>query len=210
MITPDVQADGYAEALAEATAAIKAARTHAVLAVNRSAIGLYWSLGSLIVDRQHRMGWKGHVVRRLSDDLRHAFPDMTGLSVGNLGYMRRMVTTWPEAEQCLRMVGNLPWGHVQILLDRVDDDSRRDWYALAAVEYGWSRAVLENQIMSQLAERAGRAPSNFERLLPSGDSELMQQMTKDPYNLDFLTLRRGAAERELEVGPRRADRTISA
>jgi predicted nuclease of restriction endonuclease-like (RecB) superfamily len=59
--------------------------------------------------------------------------------------------------------------------------------------------VLENQIMSQLHLRTGNAPSNFAELLPAGDSELMQQVTKDPCNLEFLTLERDVAERDLEA-----------
>jgi predicted nuclease of restriction endonuclease-like (RecB) superfamily len=60
-------------------------------------------------------------------------------------------------------------------------------------------AVLEHQIMSGLHDRVGRAPSNFERSLPANESELVQQITKDPYNLSFLTLERDAAERTVEA-----------
>jgi predicted nuclease of restriction endonuclease-like (RecB) superfamily len=52
--------------------------------------------------------------------------------------------------------------------------------------------------MSNLHARAGAALSNFVRILPAGDSELVQQLTKDPYNLSFLTLERDVAERTLE------------
>jgi hypothetical protein len=47
--------------------------------------------------------------------------------------------------------------------------------------------------MSGLHHRVGRAPSNFERSLPANESELVQQITKDPYNLSFLTLERNVA-----------------
>src|SRR3954451_22073150 len=52
--------------------------------------------------------------------------------------------------------------------------------------------------MSQLHRRAGAAPSNFADAVPAGESELMQQLTKDPYNLEFLTLTTPLAERDLE------------
>ncbi len=80
-------------------------------------------------------------------------------------------------------MAQLPWGHIRELLDKLTDRDVREWYAREAVEHGWSRNVLTNQIMSHLHERAGLAPSNFEQLLPAGDSELMQQMTKDPVQL---------------------------
>jgi predicted nuclease of restriction endonuclease-like (RecB) superfamily len=59
--------------------------------------------------------------------------------------------------------------------------------------------VLEHQIMSGLHDRVGQAPSNFTSSLPADESELIQQITKDPYNLSFLTLERDAAERTLET-----------
>jgi len=84
------------------------------------------------------------------------------------------------------------------LLDKVHDHSERDYYAAAAVQQGWSRNVLLNQIMNQLHRRAGAAPSNFPAELPGADSELAQQLTRDPYVLDFLDLTQPAAERDLE------------
>jgi predicted nuclease of restriction endonuclease-like (RecB) superfamily len=53
-------------------------------------------------------------------------------------------------------------------------------------------------VRSQLRRRAGAAPSNFADVLPAGESELMQQLTKDPYNLEFVTLAPPVAERDLE------------
>ena len=52
--------------------------------------------------------------------------------------------------------------------------------------------------MSALAEAA--AGSNFAQALERTDSELAQQITKDPYILDFLALDGDTQERELEQG----------
>lgn len=197
MTTPALP-PSYAVTLAEAKAAIQAARTRAVLAVNNELIGLYWQLGRLILDRREVEGWGTRVIERLSADLRAAFSEMKGLSTTNLEYMRRFALAWPDQAKVPQLVGKLPWGHVRELLDKLDDPNEREWYAQAAVEHGWSRAVLTNQIMSQLHRRAGAAATNFTASLPAGDSELMQQLTKDPYNLEFLTLAGDAAERDLE------------
>lgn len=194
----DLQPSDYAATLAAAKTAIQAARTRAVLAANAELIGLYWQLGRLILDRQTNEGWGTKVVDRLSRDLRGEFPEMTGLSPRNLIYMRTFAAAWPEPPIAPQAVAQLPWGHIRELLDKLGDPALREWYARAAVEHGWSRNVLTNQIMSQLHVRAGAAPSNFDRLLPAGDSELMQQLTKDPYNLEFLTLAGDVAERDLE------------
>lgn len=95
-------------------------------------------------------------------------------------------------------VGRLPWGHVTVLLDKLDDQALRDWYGRQAAAHGWSRNVLLNRIMSQLHERVGAAPSNFAATLPAEESDPVQQITKDPYNLEFLDIEAEVDERHLE------------
>ena len=88
------------------------------------------------------------------------------------------------------------------LLDRVKDAALREWYLRAAIEYGWSRNVMVLQIKSGLHEREGKALTNFQRALPPPDSDLAEQILKDPYNFDFLTVSKKAHEREIERGLR--------
>lgn len=95
-------------------------------------------------------------------------------------------------------MGQLPWGHIRVLLDKVESTTEREWYANEAVKHGWSRRVLLNQVMNRLRERTGAALSNFSESLPPADSELAQQLTRDPYVLDFLDIVGPAAERDLE------------
>jgi predicted nuclease of restriction endonuclease-like (RecB) superfamily len=66
------------------------------------------------------------------------------------------------------------------------------------VAHGWSRAVLMNQIDSQLYERHGRAVSNFSQTLPEPQSACAQELTRDPYQFDFLAIRESYGERELK------------
>lgn len=81
---------------------------------------------------------------------------MRGLSRTNLKYMRQ-AAAWPDPIG-QQPVGQLPWGHVAVLLDKLDDPQERDWYA-AAAEHGWSRKVLLNQIIGRLHQRIGAARS---------------------------------------------------
>ena len=99
-----------------------------------------------------------------------------------------------------QLAAQLPWGHHMVLLDRLKDQPTREWYVQAAVEHGWSRNVLAHHISTQLRERQGKALTNFSRTLPAEDSDLAEQILKDPYNFDFLTLASTAKERELERG----------
>jgi len=124
---------------------------------------------------------------------------MSGLSRSNIHYMRQMAAAWSESAVVPQPVGQLPWGHVRVLLDKLDERDAREWYALAAVAEGWSRNVLLNQIKGRARDRAGAAPSNFDLTLPGEDSELAAQIAKDPYVFDFLGLSGRVAERELEA-----------
>ena len=56
------------------------------------------------------------------------------------------------------------------------------------------------QIESGLYQRQGKAITNFASMLPPFQSDLAQQITKDPYNFDFLTLAAEAREKDLEAG----------
>ena len=75
----------------------------------------------------------------------------------------------------------------------------RLWYAAAALQNGWSRDTLTHQIVTRLHERSGSAITNFAATLPPADSDLAQQLTKDPYVFDFLAMTERSSERELET-----------
>ena len=92
----------------------------------------------------------------------------------------------------------LPWKHHCLLLDKLAEPRERLWYAAKAVEHGWSRNVLALQIESGLHTRQGKAVTNFKATLPPPQSDLAQQLTKDPYLFDFLNLRDDANERAVE------------
>ena len=55
-----------------------------------------------------------------------------------------------------------------------------------------------NFLDTDLFERQGKAINNFKYTLPKENSDLAQEITRDPYNFDFLTLREGYDEKELK------------
>ncbi|MDR1265206.1 MAG: PDDEXK nuclease domain-containing protein [Propionibacteriaceae bacterium] len=189
---------GYAEWLADLKARVRATQFRAVRAANAEVIKLYCSIGQDIVERQGRLGWGSQVIPRLAEDLRREFPDQAGWSPTNLTYMRKMAKRWPDDEISQQLAAKLPWGHVMVLLDKADGIEDLLWYARETVVNGWSRAVLAFQIQSGLRGRLGAAPSNFAAALPPPDSDLAQEITKDPYVFQHAGLTRGMAERDLE------------
>ena len=113
--------DGYQVLLRELKERIRTARLQAALAVNEQLILLYWGIGQEILQRQADEGWGFRVIDRLSANLRHDFPDMTGLSARNLKYMRAFAAAHPHRESVQQVVARLPWGHVVQLLGSVKD-----------------------------------------------------------------------------------------
>jgi predicted nuclease of restriction endonuclease-like (RecB) superfamily len=188
----------YADFLNGLKQRIRSAQVKAALAVNRELIMLYWEIGREILSRQTSDGWGAKVVEQLAKDLKAEFPEMRGLSRTNLLYMRAFAAAYPDESIVQHVVGQIPWGHNVRILDAVKDPEQRLWYAQQTVINGWSRNVLLMQIESKLYERQGGAITNFARSLPIPQSDLAQQLLKDPYNFDFLTLTEGAQERELE------------
>lgn len=191
--------DDYASTLEALKQRVHAARLRTQRKANNELLQLWWHVGRTIHERQAQEAWGTKVLARLAADLRAEFPSMKGFSPANLAYMRRFAAAWPDLDSILqRPVGELPWGHVIELLDKLDDPKLRDWYAAKDAHHSWSRPVLAHQITTRLHEREAAAPSNFAGALERLDSDQAQELTKDPYALEFLAVDGNASERELE------------
>ena len=105
-----------------------------------------------------------------------------------------------DRESLQQLVGQLPWGHNILLIQKVKDLNERLCYRVRTIENGWIRYILDLQIKNNASGRAAKAITNFERTLPSPQSDLARQALKDPYIFDFLTLDTEFREKELETG----------
>jgi predicted nuclease of restriction endonuclease-like (RecB) superfamily len=190
----------YQDLLSHLREQIQTAQVKAALAVNRELVLLYWGIGKEILIRQREEGWGAKIIDRLAKDLQQSFPGMQGLSPRNMKYMRAFAEAWPEEPIVQQPVAQIPWGHNVRLLDLVKQPEERLWYIRQTIEHGWSRNVLVMQIDGGLYRRQGKGITNFQATLPKPDSDLAQQLIKDPYNFDFLTLGQEAHERDLERG----------
>ena len=173
-------------------------RVKAVLAANAAMVLMYWDIGGQILEKQQMEGWGAKVIDRLSHDLKGAFPDMTGFSPRNLKYMRKFAESWPDRSFVQRTVAQIPWRSNLALLDKLQDNETRLWYAQKTIEYGWGKDMLAIQIDSRRHEREGKAINNFPVALPPIDSDMAQQVFKDPYVFDFLGTADLRREAELE------------
>lgn len=196
--TGEAESKGYGELLDVVRTRIREARFNAAVAVNRELVVLYWQIGHEILVRQRAAGWGGRVVERLGMDLRREFPELRGLSRTNLLYARAFAEAYPDETLVRQLVGQIPWGHNTILLDKAHDLEERTWYVRQVIEHGWSRNVLIHQVESGLYRRRGQAVTNFGRTMPPAQSDLAIELLKDPYRFSFLTGAAAMEERELE------------
>ncbi len=187
----------YLELIQSIKSEIQTAQYKATLNVNKELIMLYYSIGIII--NEHK-SWGNKFIDNLAADLKIAFPDAKGYSVRNLKYMAKFASVYTDEEFVQQAVAQIPWGHTVVLLDKFTDDTIRNWYVQKTIENTWSRNVLIHQIESGLYERQviAEKTSNFERRLPSPQSELAVQTMKDPYIFDFIPFAEDMVERDIE------------
>lgn len=179
--------------------------------VNQEMLMFYWSLGKDIVEMNAGGTWGSGLLKNLSSDLKERLPDSKGFSETNLDYMRRFYLLYSKSPQVVednvseispQLVGKLcsiPWGHHRYIMDKCKNDVKKAlFYVEKTIENNWSRAVLLNWLSTDLYERQGKAITNFNTRLPEPQGDLAQEITKDPYNFDFLSMREGYDEKELK------------
>ena len=167
---------------------------------NRRMSMMYYHIGKIILNQSEQKGWGARIVDRLSADLKAAYPEMSGFSPRNLKYMQRFAKLWPDEEIVQRYVAQLHWRHNICLMEKADKPNRRLIYAMAAIKNGWSKAMLELNLENFTLEREGKLPTNFDKILPDSQSDMVRQMFKDPYLLDFTGADRNSREKEIEDG----------
>ncbi len=99
----------------------------------------------------------------------------------------------------MQLVAQLPWKHNLTLMQKVKDKEIRKWYIKKCLEEGWSDSVLVYQIDTKLYERQEKAikHNNFNLTLKQ-NSDLANNMMKEPYVFDLIELTEDYKEKELE------------
>jgi predicted nuclease of restriction endonuclease-like (RecB) superfamily len=111
--------------------------------------------------------------------------------------MRAFAEAWPDKTIVQRPVAQIPWRQNIALLEGLTETNIRPWYVQQTIKNGWSQPLLKQQIASRAHERHGKAVTNFDKVRPPLNSDLAEQLFKDPYVFDFI----GTADprREAEV-----------
>ncbi len=180
----------------------------AAVKINDTLIEFYWSVGSDIVEMQNKHKWGSGVIKQLSLDLRAAFPCKEGFSVRNLEYMRKLYLFYHVHFSKSNQVGAIftlpkefslvPWRHHVHIIYKCKTVEEALFYIHKTIEQNWSRSELEDNVSDNLYKKQGKALTNFEYLLPEPQSNLAQSVLKDPYNFEFVSMKKGYNELQLE------------
>lgn len=188
----------YGEILQQAVAEIHAARNVLARQLAKATNAVYWNLGKLLFEKQLAEGYGSGVVNQLSIDLKKEFPDM-GVSPRNLWDMKRFYERYHLADEKLRQaVAVLPWGHNVLLINKVQSLDAVTFYAIEAVNKGWSRDWLLNAIKMDSYAQKQIQSHNFSETLPIAQADYVNGVFKDTYNLGFLGITEKVKESDLE------------
>jgi hypothetical protein len=54
------------------------------------------------------------------------------------------------------LITELPWGHNILLVEKIKDRQKREWYMNQCLQHGWSRNILDIHIKNRSYEREGK------------------------------------------------------
>lgn len=196
-MSKDVIKSDYQEFLTQIKNEIANSQYRAVQAVNKELIYLYWHIGKIILENSE---WGNKYIDNLAIDLKLEFPNIEGFSVRNLKYMKKLASEYPDFEFVQEVLAQITWYHNLILMDKIKDIEERKWYISEIIKNGWSSNVLKMQIKNDVYARQVLADktTNFDKTLPSVQSDLALQTLKDPYIFDFINLKGQIREKEIE------------
>lgn len=145
------------------------------------------------------------MIPRLARELRNELPEDKSFTERNIQSMLAFYRAYPDppaivqqaaAQLPASILWSISWFHHVVLMTKVEDLPSRLWYMQQTLANGCSRNVLFLMIKSEAHARQGHAVTNFERVLPPPQSDLVRQTLKDPYVFEFLTLDEPFHERE--------------
>ena len=132
----------YHEVLQQAVAVIENVRNRTARTIVSSSNEMHWEIGRLLCERKLDSKHGESVVKRLSADLKAAYPKM-GMSVSNLWNMKRFYLRFHESDKKLQQaVVVLPWGHINYLITKFKDNDREIlYYATKGIESGVEKSA---------------------------------------------------------------------
>ena len=161
--------------------------------VNSTLTLVYWQVGFKIntnILENQRAEYGKEIIPKVAIQLANAYGN--SFQEKNLRRMMQFAEVFPDFQIVAPLARQLSWSHFTILIPIKNHDARM-FYALLSVESSWSKRELRNQIDRKAFERKEIAQIQLSKT----DLEI-QTSFKDPYFLDFLGLKEGYLENDLE------------
>ena len=184
---------------------VERARAQVLTQVNQALVLTYWHVGKAIKTRVlqgERAAYGAGVLRQLAERLKRDYG--SGFSHSGLTRMAKLFDCLPDEHIVATLSQQLSWSHFVELI-KIDDPTRRAFYTELCAQARWSVRTLRERMDGLLFERSAiaRQPEAAIRQelaqLGQGAGTSPALFLKDPYLLDFLDLKDGFTERDLEA-----------
>jgi predicted nuclease of restriction endonuclease-like (RecB) superfamily len=166
-------------------------------AVNAELTRLYWNVGQRLrteVLGEGRASYGAQLLDQLGQQLSQEFG--RGFESRNLRRMVKFAESFPDAAIVSTLSTQLSWSHM-VTIVALKTPQARQFYARQAAQDGWSVRELAHQIDRKAFERTEIANAQAS-VLQTADAQ-PAVVFKDPHFLDFLGLRQGHDEGDLEA-----------
>ena len=188
---------------AELRALIASSRQRLAGVVNAELTRLYWAVGERLhteVLGDARAGYGAKLLDQLGQQLANEFG--RGFESRNLRRMVKFAEAFPDAAIVSTLSTKLSWSHM-VAIVALKSPNARQFYAQHAAMDAWSVRELHQQIERKAFERTELATLQAHtpvqtKPVVAADTDAAQ-VFKDPYFLDFLGLRQGHDEGDLEA-----------
>ncbi|WPR71983.1 PDDEXK nuclease domain-containing protein [Flavobacterium sp. NG2] len=173
---------------------IEQGKQQLVSQVNSTLTITYWHIGNEInkhILNYERAEYGKQIVIPVATQLVEKYG--RSFEIKNLYRMMQFADIFPEIEIVAPLARQLSWSHFTILIPLKTKEARM-YYAQKSIEQRWSKRELRNQI-----DRKGYERNEIAALQSNTNFSIPKDTFKDPYFLDFLGLKDGYLENDLEA-----------
>ncbi|NQY08173.1 MAG: DUF1016 domain-containing protein [Flavobacteriales bacterium] len=178
---------------------IQRAKQKPIASVNTELIELYWNVGKQISERTKEGSWGKSVVASLSNFILEQDVTIKGFSSQNLWRMRQFYEAYIFNNILSALTRELSWTNNLLIISKSKSETEQEFYLKLSIREKYSSREIERQIDSGIYERAMLSGSKLSAPLreihPKAD-----QVFKDNYVLDFLSLSKPFEEKDLRNG----------
>ena len=188
-----IDKNDYNKILNEIISLVEKSKSQLAVQVNSALTLTFWHIGKIInteVLKNKRAEYGKQIVVTLSRDLENKFG--RSFNEKNLRRMIQFAEKFPDFEIVVTLSRQLSWSHFLAIIP-LKTEKERLFYAKLTSENNFGVRELRKQISKKVFERTENANIQL-----YGSKTIEKDFFKDPYFLDFLDLKDGYLENDLE------------